>query len=151
MQSGDWAKGGTYLPLPQPRCVVMRAWPGQGAECQSNLQLELIECMGEGEGKGLPESSLEGKGSFISVVGRNGAPYKTPQEIGEDSSSFRPPRFWLFWAPCFIQVSGWLSVPCPCGQRCWLKVAEQYLHHLHLHAPRTPPSPHPPTPHPEHE
>lgn len=110
--------------LQQPRCGVMRAWPGQGAECQSSLQVEVIGCMGAGEGGGLPESSLEGKGSFISVVGRNRATCKTPQEIGEDGSSFRPlPRFWLLWAPCLIQVSGWLAVSCPCEQRCWLKMA----------------------------
>lgn len=98
--------------LQQSKCLVMKAWPGQGAECQSSLQVESIECMGEGEGGGASECSLEGKGSFTSVVGRNGGPYKIPQEIGEGCSSFLPspkvlaaidtlpyPRFlgrWLF-------------------------------------------------------
>lgn len=99
------------------------------------MQAEFIGCMGAGEGGGLPESSLEGKGSFISVVVRNRATCKTPQETGEDGSSCRPlPRSWLLWAPCLAQVSGWLAVSCPCEQRCWLKLAQQYL----------PPSPPPP-------
>lgn len=45
-----------------------------GAECQSSLQVESVECVGEEECGGVLESSLEGKGSLTLVVGRNGGP-----------------------------------------------------------------------------
>lgn len=45
-----------------------------GAECQSSSQVESVRCVGEKEGGGILESSLEGKGSLTLVVGRNGGP-----------------------------------------------------------------------------